>query len=219
MAIEEAGGYCDFCQRPVLGRRQGLNHVVFALFSIFTCGFMLIVWLIAAMVHGGEAYACPVCGNLIRAGAIGPLPPAPDPGTWSPPPARKGAPGIVLLGAAALGLLAFLFLVAFLLSREASGPRSATMMTTTTSTTLPPITVVRPSEARRIFLSDRRADDVARRATFSTALLRAKRACDRIATMSMLGTGGWSVTCAGGQEYRFAFDAEGSFVSAYPVTP
>lgn len=72
MPIEEAGGWCDYCQRPVLGRRQGVNHVVFALLTLFSCGLFGLVWILLSLVGSNAPYSCPTCGHQIRAGASGP---------------------------------------------------------------------------------------------------------------------------------------------------
>jgi hypothetical protein len=84
MPIEEAGGYCDYCQRPVLGRRQGTNHVLFALLTLFSCGLFGLVWLLVVMVSSSAPYFCPTCGRMIRRGADTPL--SPTQLSSAPPP-------------------------------------------------------------------------------------------------------------------------------------
>lgn len=65
MPIEEQGGYCDHCQRHVLGRRNGINHILHLLISLFTCGLWVIPWFFASMTFKAQ-FACPNCGGGIR---------------------------------------------------------------------------------------------------------------------------------------------------------
>jgi len=65
MPVEERSGLCGYCQRPVLGRREGVNHVLHAIISIFSCGLWLLVWAIIAVTSGSAEYACPTCGGKV----------------------------------------------------------------------------------------------------------------------------------------------------------
>jgi hypothetical protein len=56
---------CAYCQRPVLGRREGVNHVLHAIISIFSCGLWLIVWLVLVLSDPSNEYACPNCGGRV----------------------------------------------------------------------------------------------------------------------------------------------------------
>ena len=60
---EEASGVCGYCQRPVLGRREGINHVLYAILTLFSCGLFGLVWLAAHFTRG--EYACPTCGGRV----------------------------------------------------------------------------------------------------------------------------------------------------------
>lgn len=66
MPIVEAGGFCDYCARPVLGRRDGVNHVLHAIIAIFSCGLWLFVWAVIAHTNASAEYACPTCGGVVR---------------------------------------------------------------------------------------------------------------------------------------------------------
>jgi hypothetical protein len=65
VVLQETSAYCEHCRRPVLGRRDGPNHLVHALVSLFLCGLWIPVWIIAALSTGG--YACPTCGGRVSA--------------------------------------------------------------------------------------------------------------------------------------------------------
>lgn len=65
MPTVEQSGFCDYCKRPVLGRRDGVNHVLHAIISIFSCGLWLIVWLIFVLADSRNEYACPTCGGRV----------------------------------------------------------------------------------------------------------------------------------------------------------
>lgn len=65
MTIVEASGFCAYCQRHVLGRREGVNHVLHAIISIFSCGLWLVVWGILMLTDGSNEYACPTCGGRV----------------------------------------------------------------------------------------------------------------------------------------------------------
>lgn len=61
--MEEASGRCDYCQRPVLGRREGINHVLYAILTLFSCGLFGLVWIVSFFTRG--EYACPTCGGKV----------------------------------------------------------------------------------------------------------------------------------------------------------
>lgn len=65
MTTVETSGFCAYCQRPVLGRKEGVNHVLHAIISIFSCGLWVIPWAIIAMTTGYAEYACPTCGGRV----------------------------------------------------------------------------------------------------------------------------------------------------------
>jgi len=66
MPIEERGGmWCDYCRRPVLGRREAVPHLLYAVLTLFSCGLIGIVWAIHSMIGTGE-FACPTCGGAVH---------------------------------------------------------------------------------------------------------------------------------------------------------
>lgn len=60
MAQQEATGFCRGCNRQVLVRRKGTNHVLHLLLTVVTCGLWLVIWLLSAIKIGG--WRCTVCG-------------------------------------------------------------------------------------------------------------------------------------------------------------
>lgn len=60
MVQQEATGFCRGCNRQVLLRRKGTNHVLHLLLTVFTAGLWLIVWVIASIKIGG--WRCSLCG-------------------------------------------------------------------------------------------------------------------------------------------------------------
>lgn len=64
MTIEERSGMCAYCQRPVLGRRSGVPHVLYAILTLFSCGIFGLVWAAHHFIGRGE-YACPTCGGVV----------------------------------------------------------------------------------------------------------------------------------------------------------
>lgn len=64
MPIEEASGFCAYCQRPVLGRREGVPQVLYAILTLFSCGIFGLVWAFHHFFGRGD-YACPTCGGVV----------------------------------------------------------------------------------------------------------------------------------------------------------
>jgi hypothetical protein len=69
---EHAQVGCRRCQKATLHIRdqETMPSVVYALLSIFTCGFFLIVWLTHAIVlsyaNNAKPWLCSVCGEPAR---------------------------------------------------------------------------------------------------------------------------------------------------------
>jgi hypothetical protein len=67
MAEDTRGLYCVTCGKQTLHRRMGgVNHVLHAILTIFTCFLWGIVWVILAISanQGGlAAYLCATCGT------------------------------------------------------------------------------------------------------------------------------------------------------------
>jgi rRNA maturation endonuclease Nob1 len=66
MGVIEETGYCDRCGKQVLGRREGVNHILHALISIFSCGAWVVVWAILTLTTQGAPALCPACGSAVR---------------------------------------------------------------------------------------------------------------------------------------------------------
>jgi len=63
MALQETSGFCKFCNKQVLIRRKGTNHLLHLILSILTGGLWIIVWIIAAMSKGD--WRCSQCGRPV----------------------------------------------------------------------------------------------------------------------------------------------------------
>lgn len=55
-------GYCNHCQRKVTFHIEPVNHLKQLLFSIFTLGLWLPIWLLVALV---KTRICDVCGKAL----------------------------------------------------------------------------------------------------------------------------------------------------------
>ena len=64
MPIEQKQGYCPHCQRSVLATRNGCNHLIHAIVTIFLCGFWIPIWMIAWLQVG--PFLCPECGSKVE---------------------------------------------------------------------------------------------------------------------------------------------------------
>ena len=60
MAVQEATGYCKNCNRQVMIRREGTNHVLHLILSIVTFGFWIVIWIFSSIKIGG--WRCTMCG-------------------------------------------------------------------------------------------------------------------------------------------------------------
>jgi len=61
MAQQEATGFCKVCNKQVMVRRRGTNHILHLLLTIFTAGFWLIIWILCSIKIGG--WRCTQCGS------------------------------------------------------------------------------------------------------------------------------------------------------------
>jgi len=55
--------HCPICQAPRLFTKPGLNNLIHALVTIFTCGLWLFIWLIVALINSRAPYRCTNCGT------------------------------------------------------------------------------------------------------------------------------------------------------------
>jgi len=60
MPVQEASGYCKRCNKQVMIRRKGTNHVLHLLLTLFTAGLWLLIWIPASIRIGG--WRCVQCG-------------------------------------------------------------------------------------------------------------------------------------------------------------
>ncbi len=59
--FEETQKFCNQCNRLVVARRQGTNHILHLLLSLVTCGLWLLVWGASSVKFGG--WRCSFCGG------------------------------------------------------------------------------------------------------------------------------------------------------------
>jgi hypothetical protein len=63
MAIQETQKFCKNCNKNVLARRPGTNHVLQLLLCIFTAGLWIPVWFLHSIRIGG--WKCTQCGGKV----------------------------------------------------------------------------------------------------------------------------------------------------------
>ena len=63
MVAQEATGFCKACNRQVMIRRKGTNHVLHLLLTLVTLGFWLIIWALVSFKIGG--WRCSQCGMKV----------------------------------------------------------------------------------------------------------------------------------------------------------
>jgi hypothetical protein len=61
MAQQEATGFCKVCNKQVMIRRKGTNHILHLLLSVVTMGIWIIIWILASVKIGG--WRCTQCGS------------------------------------------------------------------------------------------------------------------------------------------------------------
>ncbi len=61
MASQENSGFCGMCNKQVLVRRKGTNHILHLILSILTAGLWIIVWILASIKMSG--WRCSQCGS------------------------------------------------------------------------------------------------------------------------------------------------------------
>ena len=62
----ETSKFCKTCNKQVLARRKGVNHVLHLILSIFTVGWWIIIWVLVVIkniIVVGE-WRCSVCGQI-----------------------------------------------------------------------------------------------------------------------------------------------------------
>ncbi|MCR9096300.1 MAG: hypothetical protein NXI30_18900 [bacterium] len=60
-SYDETGGYCGYCEKRVMVRRAGTNHILHLILTVLTAGLWLVIWAGSAIKAGG--WRCPTCGS------------------------------------------------------------------------------------------------------------------------------------------------------------
>lgn len=60
MVSQESTGFCKDCNRQVLLRRQGTNHILHFLLTCASLGAWIFIWALASIKIGG--WRCSLCG-------------------------------------------------------------------------------------------------------------------------------------------------------------
>lgn len=63
MPTQQSSFWCPQCEGQVLGTRQGCNHLLHAIITLFLCGLWIPIWILAAIP---EPYRCQTCGGKVR---------------------------------------------------------------------------------------------------------------------------------------------------------
>ena len=61
MSYQEASGFCNVCDRIVMIRRKGTNHIFHLLLSVITYGIWIPIWILISIKIGG--WRCIQCGS------------------------------------------------------------------------------------------------------------------------------------------------------------
>ena len=102
-AQEESQQFCSQCQRYVLARRPGTNHVFHLLMCVFTCGLWVFIWFLAFATKAG-GWRCSNCGGMTVA--------APSGQGQGMAPTKPAIPrALMLLGAGIGALFGLAFLI------------------------------------------------------------------------------------------------------------
>lgn len=65
MSIHEKSGFCLKCNKNVLVRRNGTNHILHFLITFFTLGFWVIGWIFSSIITNTSAWHCSQCGSRL----------------------------------------------------------------------------------------------------------------------------------------------------------
>jgi hypothetical protein len=57
-------GFCRHCGSQVMVTREGVNHILHLLLTVFLCGLWLFVWIPLA-IGGGGPWRCTRCGLVV----------------------------------------------------------------------------------------------------------------------------------------------------------
>ena len=65
-SYKETSKFCKTCNKQVLARRKGVNHILHLILSLFTFGIWVIIWILVVVkniVVVGE-WRCSTCGKI-----------------------------------------------------------------------------------------------------------------------------------------------------------
>ena len=65
MGYKETSRFCSNCNKQVLARKKGTNHILHLLLTLLTGGLWLIIWILCAIVNGLGSWRCSFCGQKI----------------------------------------------------------------------------------------------------------------------------------------------------------
>lgn len=54
---------CKTCGQPRLFEKDGTNHILHLLLTVFTAGIWLPIWLLVGLNNMMKPYHCPICGQ------------------------------------------------------------------------------------------------------------------------------------------------------------
>lgn len=56
--------HCKTCEKKVLAKKNGPNHILHLILSIFTAGIWLVIWLAVSLLQ--EPWRCSQCGQRLQ---------------------------------------------------------------------------------------------------------------------------------------------------------
>jgi len=65
MSFQETSKFCKYCNRQVLARKKGINHILHLLLTIFTSGIWIIAWILCVAENNNDNWRCGICGQEI----------------------------------------------------------------------------------------------------------------------------------------------------------
>lgn len=63
--MAERGLPCESCGRQTLHKRREPNHILWAILTLFSCGFFAIVWIIDSATSQNAPWLCMTCGSAV----------------------------------------------------------------------------------------------------------------------------------------------------------
>jgi hypothetical protein len=71
MPLIQTQHHCPTCNAPRLFTKDGTNHLVHALVTLFLCGMWIPIWVLATISNNLTPGRCAVCGSTPRGGGVG----------------------------------------------------------------------------------------------------------------------------------------------------